>query len=509
VREASDEALRRLAAEEAVQLLERGLDVLELDPSHPPHSRCEILIALAASLDAVGRRRDARGRYVEAARVARLQGSPLHFAAAALGWTRHVPGYVVAGRREVEAISMLDEALDGLGDRDPSLRLELLAALLPKLYWAGEEGIARADRLSREAIEEARRQELPRLQALCLCRRHLLLWHPEGLEERLALAREAVGLADSETDPALTLEARFLRVVDRLEIGEVERALEDVDFYAQLAEETHQPNLVLQALSWRNAWAQAAGRVSETEQGIARGFELAQTARVPTARHALLVQQTLLDWTRDELSQLDPALEAVADAHESLDSWHALVAWLATEIGDTPLATAHLQALDKPDVLPLARSFDGVFVAAAKAIAAFRLGDVESAQRVYRELLPYAGRHVVGVFGTVLLGSASRYLGLLAATIGRYDEAERHFEEARAANWRTGAVLWAAHTLCDHAETLLSRGGPSDRPAAKRLLDEASDLADTSDLVGVTTRGQLLQRELDGITTLPRRPRVG
>jgi len=509
VRSAAEEALQRAAAKESVRLLERALELLELDPTVASLERCEILLALAASLDADGRRADAVERYAEAAQIARSEEASLHFAAATLGWTRHIPGYVVVGRWEVDAIAMLEEALDKLGDRDPSLRLELVAALLPKLYWAGDEGAIRADHLSRDAIEQARSGGSERLLALCLCRRHLLLWHPDGLEERMVLAREAIDLASSNVDPSVALEARFLRIVDLLEVGEVERAFEDVDFYEEMARENHRSSLVLQAQSWRNAWAHARAEISEAEDGIERGLQLARSAKVPTARYVLLVQQAIVDWTRNDLSSLDPALEAVADAHPSLGSWHALVAWLTTEIGDDARAKTHLEALNKLSTHPVSRSFDGLFVAAARAIAAARLNDAEAARPLYAQLLPYAQRHVVGVFGTVLLGSVSRYLGLLAGTLGYYDKAEHHFEEARGANWRTGASLWTAHTLCDHAEALLRRGESDDRRRAHRYLDEVRSLTDTSTaLADLATRVRQIGHRLDGVSNLPRRPGV-
>ena len=508
IRLSAEDALRRVAAEEAVQLLERGLEILELDPAGVSRVRCDLLLALGLSLDAAGRRSEARNRYADAAQIARAEGAGLQFAAATLGCTRHLPGYVVVGQWDVEGIAMLDEAVEGLGSGEQHLRLELLAALLPKLYWAGDEGRERAGRLSREVVEEARRQGSERLRALCICRRHLLLWHPEGLEERLTLAREAIGLADPDADPFLALEARFLRIVDLLELGEVAPALNDIDFYEQLAGEIHQPSLVIQALSWWNAWAHAEARVEEMEQGIEQALELAQDAKVPTARYTMAVQQAILDWTHDDLGPLDPLLETVAEAQPALASSHAVIAWLAAEAGDDTLTATHLEALEQGAPQPVSLSFDGLFIAAAKATAVHRLEDLERARRLYAELLPDAHRHVVGLFGTVLLGSASRYLGQLATTLGLFDEAERHFEEARAANWRTGAVTWAAHTLCDHAQTLLHRGGPDDLSRVRHLVDEVEGMVNTSDLACVARRVREIRLNLTGIRSLPRRPSI-
>src|SRR5205823_1507973 len=50
---------------------------------------------------------------------------------------------------------------------------------------------------------------------------------------------------------------------------------------------------------------------------------------------------------------------------------------------------------------------------------------------VYMALLPYAGYNVTTGAGTsTAIGSVSRYLGILAATLERWDHAAEHFEQA-------------------------------------------------------------------------------
>jgi hypothetical protein len=70
-------------------------------------------------------------------------------------------------------------------------------------------------------------------------------------------------------------------------------------------------------------------------------------------------------------------------------------------------------------------------------------------------------------------GSVSRYLGLLASTTKHFDDAERHFVEASAANEHMGARPWLAHTQEDYARMLSERDGPGDRDKAQALLAAA------------------------------------
>ncbi|MBI4639765.1 MAG: hypothetical protein HY731_03675, partial [Candidatus Tectomicrobia bacterium] len=74
-------------------------------------------------------------------------------------------------------------------------------------------------------------------------------------------------------------------------------------------------------------------------------------------------------------------------------------------------------------------------------------------------------------------GAASRYLGLLASTMARWEAAEKHFKDALEMNARIGAKPYLAHAQQEYAEMLLARGQPEDRARAISLLDEALVIA--------------------------------
>ena len=73
----------------------------------------------------------------------------------------------------------------------------------------------------------------------------------------------------------------------------------------------------------------------------------------------------------------------------------------------------------------------------------------------------------------VCYGAASRYLGMLAATMERWEDAVQHFEDALVMNARMGARPWLAHTQHQYAVMLLARHQPGDRDKAMSLLQEA------------------------------------
>jgi hypothetical protein len=107
----------------------------------------------------------------------------------------------------------------------------------------------------------------------------------------------------------------------------------------------------------------------------------------------------------------------------------------------------------------------------AEAVAA--LGDTTHAAILYERLLPYADRVAV-TYPEVAIGSVARYVGLLATTIRRWDDAEGHFEDAVGTNKRIGAKPWLAHTQNDYARMLLARDAPGDSGKARLLAAQAA-----------------------------------
>ena len=113
------------------------------------------------------------------------------------------------------------------------------------------------------------------------------------------------------------------------------------------------------------------------------------------------------------------------------------------------------------------------------ATAASLLDDRARATMLYRLLSPFAERNVVfPVYSPGALGSAHRYLGLLAATEGDVERAATHFEAALVMNARLGARPALARTQRDYARLLLVRGRPGDAERARALRAAGLELAD-------------------------------
>ena len=124
------------------------------------------------------------------------------------------------------------------------------------------------------------------------------------------------------------------------------------------------------------------------------------------------------------------------------------------------------------------------------------LGDRDRAEVLYRLLSPSATYAVVaGEWAS--FGAGSRFLGQLAATMGRWQEAESHFDQALAMNARMGAKPWLAHTQFQYAHMLLerSKGGAGDIERARIFLDESQTIARQLGMRSLETRIATARRQ--------------
>jgi hypothetical protein len=80
-------------------------------------------------------------------------------------------------------------------------------------------------------------------------------------------------------------------------------------------------------------------------------------------------------------------------------------------------------------------------------------------------------------YGWAFHGSVERPLGLLAAVLGRHDEAVARFELALHTDERTGAWAWAAHDTALLAGALTARAAPGDPARAAERLKRAQEAA--------------------------------
>ena len=167
-------------------------------------------------------------------------------------------------------------------------------------------------------------------------------------------------------------------------------------------------------------------------------------------------------------------MKANAERYPAIPAYRAALAWVyssdvrrrddARAVFDE-LAEGGFGRLPSDENLPAALSL--------LADVCWSLGDAARAPDLYRMLSPREGECVVVGYANTAAGAVARTLALLAATMGRWGDAERHFEDALRMNAQLGDKPWLAHTRAQYGAVLIDRDAPGDRDKARQLLTEA------------------------------------
>jgi DNA-binding CsgD family transcriptional regulator len=477
--QAAERATHVLAHERAVAYWEMAIAALDLVDGATPSRRGELLVALGEAQRRAGEVRAAQETFRRAAGLARELGAGDLLARSALGYGG--PRELV-GPRDQALVDLLEEALHATAGAHPALRVRLQSRLVVELHRGlrDEEGAALSDEVVARARELGDRAGL----AVALDARRMAIWSPDRLEERLGLATEIVALAGETGDGELALRGRGARIVDLLELGRVADADVEIAAHGELARSLRQPYYRWQDAIYRAMRALLDGRLGDVERLAEEAYATAERFDGYPAAEQRLVQ---LFWVRREqgrLPELEEAVRAQAEQHPGT-GWPTALAFLYADLGKDAEARAVFEELAVDDFAAEPQRYwvNGLALLAETCAV---LGARARAVRLYELLLPHAGRLVVSMTGAVCRGSASRYLALLADTLGRPEDAERHFRDALAANERIGARLWLAYTLRDYAAFLLRRG---DGERAVELIGQAER---TARELGLTRTGKQL-----------------
>ena len=157
--------------------------------------------------------------------------------------------------------------------------------------------------------------------------------------------------------------------------------------------------------------------------------------------------------------------------------FRAAHAYFLSELGDVYTARAELEAMAANDFGAL--QHDGYWVIAMSLLGFVFRSDVRDAaiaETLYAHLSPHAGETITLGNGRACVGAVAWVLGVLAASLERWEDAERHYDAALRLHRTMGARPFLARALVDYAAVLRRRGHPADRDRIRVLLDEAERL---------------------------------
>jgi tetratricopeptide (TPR) repeat protein len=401
----------------------------------------------------------------EVATLARTLGDPELLARAALTYGRVFKFAAV----DPVMVDLFEEALAAQPPGDSPLRARLLARLAGALQPSDtpEEPV----RLAHEAIAIARRLG---------DRRALLETIHDGLvalmdivdpRERLPLNLEARSLAVLEGDRERLLRTHARLALDYLSLGEFARADEQIDAFEELATELRASWILWRVPLFRAVRATTHGRFDEAERLEAQARDLARSTHDPqTERALILFREGLLRTAErhDEMRALEPLARRERSHFNNPLTFQGIgSALMYTRLEDAENAKLALDLVPDVQRPPI----DNLFALFFLAESASYVGSAELAARLFDRLTSWADQYVMlGMTQVQWEGPVARLLALLAARVGRWDQAIGYFEDAVARLVRLDARPHLARAQYEFGRALLQRGRPEDAARAYDLI---------------------------------------
>jgi tetratricopeptide (TPR) repeat protein len=457
-----------LAYETAAARYGQALDALG-DPSDP--RRGELLLALGESQAAAGEVTAAKQTFERAAAVAVEEGDAEQLARAALGYG--VAG-VTASVVDQTLVALLERAVTRLPPVDSPLRVKVLARLGAELYFSREAERRRA--LAEEAVAMARRVGDAEALAFALSAYHYVLWGPDGLDERLAIAREISAVAALTGNTELILQGHRWSIIDLLEQGSIDQADRHIEQYVAIANELRQPLYLWWSRVFLAMRHLLAGRLDEATTTAEEAWRIGRRA-TDAAMQFFGIQSGFVLRERGHLDTLETAARALVMQFPAVPAWKCALAVFYGDVGRHADAQAIVDEMAAAGFEDLPTDLGWLPAMANLSDVCAEIGDRERAEMLYRLLLPYRDRNLVVGAAVACQGSVARPLGRLAALLGRWDEADELFTAAIAANQRMGAPGLVAHTQAHYARALRARREPGDLDKADVLDDAATEAA--------------------------------
>ncbi len=467
---ASDDSA--LAFEEAAARLETAID-LGIDD---PRARGETLLRLGNVRYRGGKYPDALTAYRAAAGIARSLGDAELLARAAIGFEEACwrPAIVDEG-----ALELLEEAVAALGEGDSPLRVLVLAGLSRANVDQGDH--ARGALVRESAIEMARRVGEKRSLAQVLVLGHRARG-TSTLEELLDQLTEARDIGEELGDSEMIAQAMGWRVPTYMALSDLGSARRETLELLAVGGRVGRPFMLHIAEQYRAAIALSEGDLEEAEEAGERSHEWSRLLAGRDASGVYGIQMFSVRREQGRLAELAPVVRVLA-AGDRAGAWRPGLAAMLAELGMEGDVRRELAGIAREGLEPLRES---LWLASLTYLtdASAAVGDEATATLVYPHLEAHAGTNVMIGYGVVCYGAADRYLGMLARTLGDWDRAEAHFEEALELNGRMGAATWLARTEFEYGRMLLARGPARDRTRAEALLAEA---ARRSERIGMRT----------------------
>ncbi len=433
---AGDEALAKLAPDDARRWYQTSLELLRRQREPQESELCDLLIRRGEAERQAGEP-EFRETLLEAAGLARRIGDDRGLVRAALANTRGMQS--ATGIVDQPRIDTFDAALSVLGERDSPERAQLLAMQAAELMYAPQWD--RKVGLSDEALAIGRRLRDPEALSTVLNMRFVTLLAPDTYEERSANAVEAVAAAEQLTNPLARFFAYHWAGYACVEAGDTERAQSWMAREREIAQQFRQPTALWLTLADEANLAIIAGKLDLADQLTASALQTGVDSE-PDALVCYTAQRTAIAFEAGQLGEMAPMLDQAVIANPGLPGLRATLALALSEGSRPEEAQAIVDQAAASNFSELPYDVTWLAVVCIYSHVTARLRRLDAAQTLYGLLAPWAEQIAFPAFG--VWGPVSLYLGSLAGVLGDHDDAERHLFAALRAAAHAEAPLWHA-----------------------------------------------------------------
>ena len=435
-----------------------------------PRERCDVLLGLGQAQRQLGDPAF-RETLLEASRLASELEDADRAARAALANNR---GQVSAfGQVDQDRLAALERALE-LGTASRARSASLIAVRAVELQNDPDHERRRA--LAEQALALAQEAGDPRTLAQVLKDCSFALWSPDTLERRRTVADELLGVARGLRDPSLEFWASAVALhvnIESCDLARAEAARERADGIAQ---ELGQPSLRWFSTVYDAGWAYMRGDLTEGERLSEQALAIGTEAGEPDAMMVYGAQLGGLRYYQGRAEDMLEMMEAGVAANPGISAWRSALASMYCWGGrlDDAAAVVTQAASDGFDHVP----WDNyrMNALALYADAASQASVVGAAAALYELIEPWPDQLI---WNQVLCYGHSRmYLGMLAATLGRHELADKHFANVCEFYESSQLLFWVARGRLAWAEALAGRGeAQRASEQAERALEPAQKYA--------------------------------
>ena len=166
-----------------------------------------------------------------------------------------------------------------------------------------------------------------------LVARHWSLWGPHNVRSASQAANDLLGLAQRSGDERLAIQGHRWRMIDLLELGEIDAVDVEIDAYAQIATRRRRVGDALYVHIYRAMRCLLAGDFDRADEESREALRLGERLQDPNAGSATLLQAFVLRRERGGLERIEGAIRHYAESYATIPGWYCVLSLLHAESG--------------------------------------------------------------------------------------------------------------------------------------------------------------------------------